>query len=228
MKKRNLFIATFLVLALLFLGVGYASLSNNLAINGSLSATKNNDNLKVEFVGVTQSTKEPDGSESTAFTLTTTSVGQTATLAVNNISVVGQTAIATFVVQNNSIDLQSDSLTAILDSVFEIKLGTGTVSGSTYTMTSEPNDTDGNTKDNLFSGEHFTVKVEYSVPTLEEGNEEAANWGTIDEKGAVTLASGQKVNVVVTIVLKEIVSVDDFPLHVLTIAFKASTATQQQ
>ena len=49
MKKRNLFLGVFLVLAVLFLGIGYAALSNSLSINGTINSEANDDNLVVDF-----------------------------------------------------------------------------------------------------------------------------------------------------------------------------------
>lgn len=221
MKKRNLFISMFLLVSILFLGIGYAALTNNLTINGSLSATKNDENLNVEFVAVTKAAKEPDGTESTAFTIGATVSGHTATISVQNMSILDQQAIVTFTVQNNSaIDL--DSLDAILGSNFTIKLGEGSVTGTNYTITSESTDT--NDAANIFRGEHFLVSVAYSKPE-DLSPEEEAKWGTIKNDGSVELDVTQKINVVVTIQLKEIVS-DTLPLHILKISFIASTVTE--
>ena len=216
MKRRRLFIGAFLLAAVTFLGIGYAALTNTLQVNGSLSATENKENLKVEFVDYeAHATKTPGGAEDTSFTVNAGVSGQTATISVDNMSIPNQTAEITFKVQNKSVNLAS--LTAELAAEFNIELGEGTLSGSTYSITSEA--TDGNTSDkNKFTGEHFVVSVAYS--------ENAEDLNVLDEStGVVTLDSGEYVYVVVTITLVDIVP-ENFELHVVKISFDASTITE--
>ena len=217
MKNRRLFISVFLLISLLFLGIGYAALTNKLAINGSIDAVKNNDNLKVEFVGNTTSAKEDEvGTESTAFTVTTIQSGQNATITINGISKIGQNAVVIYKVQNNSSNVEA--LTASLDTEFDISLGVGTVNGSKYTVTE--GSADYNNDANIFLGEHFEIKVEY----LEENDATGTiTRGAGGEVQNVMLKSGEFVYIKVTIKLINPVEEDVFPKHVFTIRFNATT-----
>lgn len=52
MKRENKLIITVILFAILLMGIGYASLANNiLSINGEVTATANQDNFKVHFTG---------------------------------------------------------------------------------------------------------------------------------------------------------------------------------
>ena len=217
MKNRRLFISVFLLISLLFLGVGYAVLTNELSINGSIDAVANDDNLKVEFVGNTTSAKEDEvGTESTAFTVATTQSGQDATITINGISKIGQNAVVIYKVQNNSSNVEA--LTASLDPEFNISLGVGTVNGSSYTVTEKSDDY--NSDPNIYLGKHFEIKVEYSKETDGTGT---ITTGTGGEVQNVILKSGEFIYVKVTIKLINPVQVEDFPKHVFTIGFEANT-----
>ena len=195
MKNRRIFIGIFLFIALAFLGLGFAKLTNTLEIGGTLSATKNDENLKVEFVSNEKHALK-DGAEDTSFTISASQNGQSATINVNQMSMVGQTAVVTFKVQNNSEALES--LKAELDKTF------------TITMQAE-NGAVLNGANNVFQGDHFKVTVEYVEGTA----------GTL-VNDVPTLASGQHVFVKVTIVLVNAVT-DTLPVHTLTVSFKANT-----
>ena len=205
MKKRRIFIGMFLLVAAAFLGLGFAELTNNLTIGGTLSAEANNDNLKVEFVAH-ETHALRDGVEDTTFTISVSESGQTATINVNQMSMVGQTAEVIFKVQNNSEAL--DSLTAVLDPVFTIGLGGSAV------------DSDGDSENNEFDGDHFFVKVEY-LTKGEAGEGEKLASGT--HAGKYEIQANEQVYVKVTIRLDDAVvgTLDDHPL---TISFNAKTA----
>lgn len=214
MKKRRLFLVLFLLVSLVFLGLGYAKLNNTLNINGSLSAQKNDSNLKVEFVGHKNITRHKDDTEATVFSLSTQASGQTAYITVSEIAIPGDYAEIALVVKNNSVEL--DSLNAVLGSAFTIELGEGTVDGSNYTITHSA--TNGSTNPNEFEGEHFLIQVSYA----ETYNGLDAATGTLNDDGTATLNVGKTMIVVVRITLIDIVS-DTFNPHVVKVSFGAST-----
>ena len=112
MKKRNKFIATFLLFAAVSLGIGYAALTDSFTVHGDVGANKNNENLKCVFEGATS---EVDGTycswatQQGSFAID----GRTdCELVFQNLNTKGQKAWAKLVVKNKSID--DDSLTAVL------------------------------------------------------------------------------------------------------------------
>ena len=118
MKKRNTAIATFLLLAAVSLGVGYAALTDSFSIHGDVGANKNNENLKCVLDGETEEStviSTVDG----VFCQWATTTGAAAIdgrtdceLKFVNLTTMNDTAWAKLVVENRSID--DDSLTATL------------------------------------------------------------------------------------------------------------------
>ena len=118
MKKRNTVIATFLLLAAVSLGVGYAALTDSFNIHGDVGANKNNENLKCVLDGETEEStviSTVDG----VFCQWATTTGAAAIdgrtdceLKFVNLTTMNDTAWAKLVVENRSID--DDSLTATL------------------------------------------------------------------------------------------------------------------
>ena len=98
MKKRRTFLSLFMLASLAFVGVGYAALTNTLSIGGGITATKNNDNLKVEFVASKAHTRDAQGNEDTSYTASHSVSGKTAEISVGGINEVGSYAEFIFVV----------------------------------------------------------------------------------------------------------------------------------
>ena len=206
MKNRKLFISLFLLVSLLFLGVGYAALTNTLNIGGSISATKNDKNLKVEFTESVLHAQDALGNEDTTFLVESTYSGQSATVTIQNMSTLGQTAVIEFKVSNNSENLAS--LTATLDTAdISVNLGLEGVALDAGK--------DSNAASNIFEGDHFDVSAEFFTKT-------EANIGSITD-GVATITSGQHVYIRVTVELVEIVSSSTFPTHDIIISFVAET-----
>lgn len=102
MKNKKTFVGIALLIVVLVLGIAYATTTINLTITGKASANFDPENYKVAFTGVT--TKSGDGTvEATAAERATT-----ATLNVSGLTTTGDTAVATFEVQNYSSELASD------------------------------------------------------------------------------------------------------------------------
>ena len=207
MKNRKLFIGLFLLISLLFLGVGYAALSNTLNIGGSISATKNDENLKVEFVGSELHAQDKDGKEDTTFLVKSTTAKQDATITVENISTLGQTAVVEFKIVNNSEVIKDpESLTATLKTAeVDVKL---VVAGK--------NAEDSKDALNVFEGDHFSVEAEF----IEK--EVAGETQGEFKDGVVSLAPGEYIYLRVTIKLIEVVS-ETLDVHNINITFNATT-----
>ena len=207
MKNRKLFIGLFLLISLLFLGVGYAALSNTLNIGGSISATKNDENLKVEFVGSELHAQDKDGKEDTTFLVKSTTAKQDATITVENISTLGQTAVVEFKIVNNSEVIKDpESLTATLKTAeVDVKL---VVAGK--------NAQDSKDALNVFEGDHFSVEAEFIEK--EVAGETQGDFAD----GVVSLAPGEYIYLRVTIKLIEVVS-ETLDVHNINITFNAST-----
>lgn len=117
MKKKRTLTVVAAVLAVLMLGVGYAAVANDvLTINGTASATPSDDNFVVQF---DQDTAVVKGDNVTADYTDATN----ATFAVSGLTAKGQTASATYAIENLSPDL-SANLTATIGNMTNGESGT--------------------------------------------------------------------------------------------------------
>lgn len=105
MKNKRAFIAIMLIVAVLLLAIGYAAISRNLTIGGTVTAEPNNENFKVHYSGATGTIT----STKTGATLSaTTDQNLTATINASGLDTVGQTVTATFNIINESDDLDAN------------------------------------------------------------------------------------------------------------------------
>ena len=98
MKQKRTFLVVALLVAALSLAVGYAAITKNLAVTGSASATTNDDNFKVKFTGT------PTTSDANKVTASITS-DLAATINVSGLTTTGDTATATYTIENFSAEL---------------------------------------------------------------------------------------------------------------------------
>ena len=102
MKNRKFVVVTFLVVAAMLLGVGYAALTDTLTIIGNahidLGAANNTFDEKVYFIDA-QATSST-GTGTTADTASYNS--DDATFTANKLATVGQVSVFTFTIQNDS------------------------------------------------------------------------------------------------------------------------------
>ena len=109
MKNRKRFITIFFIIAVLVLGVGYAAITTvNLTITGDATATPNDANFKVAFNG----TKTQDNCTAT---VTEGSKSATITITGDNFSKAGDTATATFEIDNDSTDMAANVSISVAD-----------------------------------------------------------------------------------------------------------------
>ena len=105
MTGTNKIILTIVLAAVLIIGVGYAAINSiTLQITGQLAAAPSDANFNVKFINASPSDETAD-----VFGIITGDL--TATLNVKGLTAKGQTATATYTIQNTSEDL-SASLTA--------------------------------------------------------------------------------------------------------------------
>ena len=218
MKKRRMFLSLFMLLSLSFIGVGYAALTNTLDVDGKITATKNDNNLKVEFVASKAHNKHPDGSEATTFQATHSVSGKEAEVIIENINEVGSYSEFVLVIKNNSVDLEDDTVT--LDALLDENL--------VITLSGDQPATDSDTSNkNSFEGEHFTVSAYYDNTYTGFGDTYADSLvSTIPSSGSVELAVGKVVFLVVRVELTTPVNINDsdaFPVHTFNIKFNATT-----
>ena len=122
MKRENKLIITVILFAILLMGIGYASLANNiLSINGEVTATANQDNFKVHFTGEVPSTYTSE----TYITIEATPIAlsQNATVNILGLNKKGDAGYAILEVENasNDIDAEITVATEIADSeMFDI------------------------------------------------------------------------------------------------------------
>lgn len=107
MSKKNAVIAIILVIAILLIAIGFAAISTlKLNISGQAQATPNQSNFSVEFTG------EPAVSEPDKVTANIDEMNKLqATMNVTGLTSKGDTATATYTIENKSTDLLA-SLTA--------------------------------------------------------------------------------------------------------------------
>lgn len=212
MKKRRAFLGLFMLLSLAFVGVGYATLTNTLTVNGTLNATKNDENLNVQFVASQAIARHADDTEDTTFTVTHSASDKTATVGINGINELDSYAEVCYVIKNNSEDL--DALNAVVDYALDIKM----VADSTD-VTGDDTDAD----PNVFVGDHF--KVEGAIATTYDAYN--ATYGTLvsndtDVTDGCDLDVGEVCYLVVKVTLVAPV-LETVPTHTFTITFDATT-----
>ena len=167
MKKRRTIIISLLLVAALVLGVGYAEMTRMLTINGDAILNQNNDSFVVEFTD--KSITADKGS--------VTINGTSADFNIENIADIGDKAVITLTVTNNS---PANDLKAELISM----------TPANYTLTYE----DGSTVDES-SGKFFTISYEI------KNNLTQTVWNSASGKlgDGLTLAKGESATVEITV-----------------------------
>ena len=209
MKKRKLFIGLFLLISLLFLGVGYAALTNSLSIGGTIASELDDSNLVVEF---DKTTFETNVSDDTLAIKSQSIQSNSVSFGVEGFSTQGQSAYVILKVVNNSV--AAVEYDALLDASFVIKMTHGN-NGVT--------DAEGSQKDNTYTGKHFEVAVEYLQQYTDKNSATQTATGTISADGVTLKATGnQYIFVKVSIkVINPIVT--ELEAHQFTISFNANT-----
>lgn len=117
MKKKKSFTGLLIILAVLFLGVGYAAItSRTLTINGNVTVNPNENDFDVVFKGAPTIT---DGTDlATTATNTYDSTNRTATLTVDGLEKAGDKVVVTYTIENKSNSLKAtlSNLTVTNDS----------------------------------------------------------------------------------------------------------------
>ena len=120
MRRNTKIVGGILLVAILLVAVGYAAITNvTLNIKGTAKSEGNPDNFKVELIG------EPQTSGDGTTTATIDNQDKTqGTMNVSGLNAKGQTAIATYTVKNQSVDLSADltaKATSTNDEYFEVQ-----------------------------------------------------------------------------------------------------------
>ena len=206
MRNRKLFLSLFLLVALTLLGVGYASLTNNLSTTGTVGSKADHNNLDVRFV---HSHSEP------AISVTPQGVSvrdyvyesKSVSFTVDGFTTQDEEAIIYLKVANNSAKL----------SEYNAKLGAFTIS-----MTHGENvSAEGKQEGNVYKGTHYSITASY-VDGTKDNLTAATGTVTSNVEAAVAATDNQFVYVKISIkVIKPILS--DLDNHVFTVAFSAET-----
>ena len=145
MKKKNSMVTLVVLVAILVLGVGYAVVTGvNLTISGNASTVSSD--LKVRFtgtpVGACNGCKRESETENPATVTATKTDDLTATIKVENLEEVGDTATATYTIENYESDLSANlvvgTITNSKNTFFQVTatLGNATIaSGASTTVT---------------------------------------------------------------------------------------------
>lgn len=129
MKNRKNVLIVFAVLAILCLGIGYAALSDTLVINGTISGNSRNNSGSVvdeeqfdlQWTGTPTATPAlPEGEDAATYNNLHAAASYTdpngdATITVENMSIKGQTVVATFEIKNVDINGYMACLTADIE-----------------------------------------------------------------------------------------------------------------
>ena len=120
MRKNTKIVGGILLVAIVLVAVGYAAITKvGLKIDGTAKSEGNPDNFKVELIG------EPQTSGDGTTTATINNADKTqGTMNVSGLNAKGQTAIATYTVKNQSVDLSADltaKATSTNDEYFEVQ-----------------------------------------------------------------------------------------------------------
>ena len=119
MRRNTKIVRGILLVAILLVAVGYAVITKvGLNIDGTAKSEGNPDNFKVELIGEPQTS----GDGTTTATINTADKTQ-GTMNVSGLNAKGQTAIATYTVKNQSVDLSADltaKATSTNDEYFEV------------------------------------------------------------------------------------------------------------
>lgn len=218
MKRRNLFLGLLLAISCAIVGVGYATLTRELKIGGQLAGQKDDTNLMVKFVESEFFSIVTPETDSAIVATPTRTNDHAANIDVSGMTEIGDKAEVYFLVQNASV--ATDNLDATL--------ATPNVIVNNGSQTADDNDDDAN----VFKGEHFQITVEY-VTTDDNlvAKSKAAGTGTVTGTTASLKApitdpatEGQTIWVKTTIELIDVIIVDAFPTHNITVSFTASTA----
>lgn len=120
MRRNTKIVGGILLVAIVLVAVGYAAITKvGLNIDGTAKSEGNPDNFKVELVGEPQTS----GDGTTTATINTADKTQ-GTMNVSGLNAKGQTAIATYTVKNQSVDLSADltaKATSTNDEYFEVQ-----------------------------------------------------------------------------------------------------------
>lgn len=209
MRNRKLFLSLFLLVALTLLGVGYASLTNNLSAIGTVGSSVDHNNLDVRFV---HSHSEP------AISVTPQGVSvrdyvyesKSVTFTVDGFTTENEEAIIYLKVANNSAQL----------SEYNAKLGKFTIS-MTHLEGEESVPAQGSQVGNVYSGTHYSVTASYVDG--KDGNLTPAT-GTLIAVDEATVAATDNQFVYVKISIKVIKPIlSNLDNHIFTVAFSANT-----
>lgn len=213
MRNRKLFLSLFLLVALTLLGVGYASLTNNLSTIGTVGSSVNHNNLDVRFAhshSAPATSVTPQGVSVRDYVYESKSVSFT----VDGFTTENEEAVIYLKVVNNSAQLPE----------YAAKLGKFTIS-MTHVHDGSTIAAEGSQTANVFKGTHYSVTVSYV--NGEEAGLTAAT-GTVINAEEATVAAETNQFVYVKIAIKVIKPIlTNLDNHTFTVAFTAETTELQ-
>ena len=215
MRKRSLVLSLFLVVAVLFLGLGYARLTNTLHVGGTIGSTPDNSNLDVRFANDTTSPAATKVSSDNVTVGGFSYESKSVTFGVAGFTAQGQSATIILKVVNNSAE--HADYDAYLEKVFDISMTHGV--GGTETA-------GGSQVNNTFEGEHFHVEVSYISSYTNRLGETVTATGTITEGQPRLNAVGNEyvfVQIHITVEKPIVGAMDE---HQFTVSFDAYTVAE--
>ena len=167
MKNKRIFVGLFVILALLFLSIGYAAFVKTLRIGGGVETGKTEDlnaNFIVYFSKVDIDTTLAKGATVTAEVDATEKTTRT-TFSIKNMSIVGSKVVLTYTVNNDSVDLYANSPT-IYSKTTKVNANEPFALGSYFTITITPNMVNGQAAPQ--STHTITIVVEMTKTPLDK------------------------------------------------------------
>lgn len=219
MKRRRLFLGLLLALSFAVVGLGYARLTRELLIGGTLNGKADNENLKVRFNTEQIITKATPVTTSTALNVEASAQLHLANIEVSGLTEYQDKVEVYFLIVNESA--KTPSLNAEVE-ITDVYLD---IDGTRVE--------DDNAAVNELQGDHFNVIAEFVDSSTDANLESAvAGTGTITDGKAYLNAptestAGGQVWLKVTIVLTSTITSSDFQSHTLNVKFSAHTIDQQ-
>ena len=214
MRIRSLVLSLFLVVAVLFLGLGYARLTNTLNVGGTIGSTPDNSNLDVRFANDTTAPAATKVSSDNVTVGGFSYESKSVTFGVAGFTAQNQSATIILKVVNNSV--QHEDYAAYLSKEFGITMthGEGRVTAT------------GSQTGNIYTGEHFRIAVSY-IESYENRLGETVNaTGTITEGQPRLDAVGNEyvfVKIEISVINPIVGAMDE---HQFTISFDAYTVAE--
>lgn len=227
MRKRSLVLSLFLVLSVLFLGLGYATLTTSLQATGTIGSTPDSSNLNVRFVNDITNPAETVVSNNKVTIDVSNYESKSVSFGVAGFTAEGQSATIVLKIANNS--QPHPEYAAILDKTFDIVMSYKDGDGYTEVTDVTTVDVEDAPYGSYFEGDHYKVTVQYVTEfTGLNGSLPAAI--NVDMNGGAPILEAENNEFVYLLIKVEVINpiTDEMPEHKFTVTFDAENYVASQ